>query len=228
MTSRGCPDMDTRADYFTDRSHLLIAGVTGSRTDYGGKTGLANWWASNPGRAAFDVVIFGNFKGDAAPAEHADVEVESVDAIADAMAAGHQHICLTPADSDWEAVSSRLRAFVDALPADLEKMVVLDEAPELDEDALLWFVRVAGNGANCKTLVLAQAPGDLAMGVRRQTILCWVGPVTEDNRHIFEANKRGNHFDAMREQHEPYHWSVLTGPADEDRDHYQPVPEDYA
>lgn len=29
------------AEYFRDRSHLLICGVTGARTDYGGKTALA-------------------------------------------------------------------------------------------------------------------------------------------------------------------------------------------
>lgn len=216
------------APYFTDRSHLLIAGVTGSRTDYGGKTSLANWWCDTHGRASFDVVIFGNFKADAAPARHADVQVESVEEIAHAIRDGAEYICLTPRSADWAAVSERLRHAVDALPTDLEKLVVLDEAPELDEDALKWFVRVAGNGANCKTLVLSQAPGDLDMAVRRQCILAWVGPVTEDNRHVFAANKRENHFDAMKREHEPYVWSVLTGPADEDRDTYNPVPEKYA
>lgn len=85
-----------------------------------------------------------------------------------------------------------------------------------------------GNGASCKSLVLAQAPGDLSMAVRRQCILSWVGPVSEDNRHVFEANKRGHHFDALQEEHGPYVWSVLTGPDPEDRDTYDPVPEDYA
>lgn len=219
---------DSGASYFTDRSHVFIAGITGARTDYGGKTGLANWWASTHGVSAFDLVLFLNFKQDRPPAEYADVEVGSVEAVADAMAGGHRHICLTPTDPDWEAVHERVAAFVRELPREMEKFVVHDEAPEYDTDSLLWFVRVAGNGANCKSLVLAQAPGDLSMAVRRQCILCWVGPVSEDNRHVFEANKRGHHFDALQEQHEPYWWSVLTGPEDSDRDTYRPVPEEYA
>ena len=66
------------------------------------------------------------------------------------------------------------------------------------------------------------------MGVRRQTALCWVGPVTEDNRHVFRANNRGNHFDWIREHHDPYQWTVMTGPANEDRDTFDPVPERFA
>lgn len=220
--------MSDAATYFDDRAHMLLSGVSGSRTRYGGKTSLATWWANTHGRAAFDVVIFGNFKSDDAPAEHADVEVATVDEVADAMAAGHTSICLTPESPDWEAVSRRLRSFVQALPSDVTKLVVLDEAPELDEDALLTFVRVLGNGSNTKTLVIAQAPGDLSTSIRRQTVLVWVGPATEQNAHVFDANGYGNHFAHIRDEHDPYQWTVITGPGDEDRDTYQPVPERYA
>jgi len=216
------------ADYLTDRSHLLIAGVTGARTDYGGKTAWANWHADTHGRVAFDVVIFADMKADDGPKEQADVVVNDVEGIGRAMGNGHTHICLTPSSHDWEAVSSRLRAFVEALPSDQDKLVVLDEAPELEDDALQWFVRVSGNGANCKTVILSQAPGDLPMAVRRQCILVWVGPVSESNRHVFRANSLENHFEAMDCEHEPYHWSVLLGPEDADRDHYKPVPEQYS
>jgi len=220
--------MNGEAPYLTDRSHILLSGVSGSRTDYGGKTGVANWWASTHGRAAFDLVLFFNAKQDQAPAEPADVEVGSVAEVARAMGNGHRHICLTPTDPDWQAVHDRLAAFIRELPSDMDKLVVHDEAPEYDDDSLLWFVRVAGNGANCKSLVVAQAPGDLSTNVRRQLVTAWVGPLTEQNKHYFRANNYLNHFDAMREQHEPYHWSVITGPAPEDRDHYTPVPEEYA
>lgn len=218
----------THPSYFTDRSHVLIAGVTGARTDYGGKTALANWWADNWGRQANDVVIFANFKLDDAPEQHADAVATSVREIAGAIREGATYICLSPTDSDWEAVHRRLREAVDALPNDMTIMVVHDEAPELDEDSLQWFVRVAGNGSNCKSLVLAQAPGDLPSAVRRQTILAWVGPATGNDRHVFRANQRENHFDAIQSEHDPYVWSILTGPADEDRDTYDPVPEAYA
>lgn len=216
------------ADYLTDRSHLLVAGVTGARTDYGGKTALANWLCDEHGRAAFDVAIFGNFKGDGGPARTADRDVATLEAVGEAVGEGVDYISFTPASSDWETESERLGAFVDALPKDMSKLVVLDESPELDDETLEWFVRVSGNGANCKAVVLSQAPGDLPMTVRRQCILVWVGPVTESNKHVFTANNRGNHFDAMRREHEPYHWSVLLGPDDGDRDHYEPVPEEYA
>lgn len=215
-------------DYLTDRSHMLIAGVTGARTHYGGKTALATWWCDVWGRQSNDVVIFGNFKLDDAPEEHADAVVHTVEEIAPAIRDGATFITLSPTSSDWEAVHRRLRAAVDALPKDLNKLVVHDESPELDEEALLWFVRVAGNGSNCKSLVIAQAPGDLGMGVRRQCILTWIGPATEDNRHVFSANKRENHFDYIREEHDPYVWTVLLGPGDDDRDTFDPVPEDYA
>ncbi|MFC7131649.1 MULTISPECIES: hypothetical protein [Salinibaculum] len=218
----------TQPDYFTDRSHLLIAGVTGARTDYGGKTALANWWCDNHGRASFDLVLFLNFKHDSGPKATADADVQTVEGVAQAMREGATYISLSPSSADWQAVHDRLRAFVDALPNDMDKLVVHDEAPEYDEDSLRWFVRVAGNGANCKSLIIAQAPGDLSMAVRRQTMLCWIGPVTEDNRHVFEANHRGNHFDAIQREHDPYVWSVLTGPEDADRDTYDPVPEEYA
>jgi len=216
------------AEYFCDRSHLLICGVTGARTDYGGKTALATWWADNWGRKANDVVIFGNYKLDDAPERHADAVATAVDELAGPIREGATFICLSPTSSDWEAVHRRLRDAVDALPSDMRKMIVHDEAPELDEDALQWFVRVAGNGSSCKSLVLAQAPGDLPSAVRRQTILTWVGPATGNDRHVFRANSRGNHFEYIREEHDPYVWTVMTGPAESDRDTYDPVPEVYA
>jgi len=218
----------THPDYFVDRSHILICGVTGARTDYGGKTALATWWSDTHGRVANDVVIFGNYKLDDAPEQHADAVATSVQEIAGAIRDGATFVCLSPTNSDWEQVHRRLREAVDALPDDMSKMVVHDEAPELDEDALQWFVRVAGNGSNCKSLVLAQAPGDLPSAVRRQTILTWVGPATGNDEHVFRANQRSNHFDYIRNEHDPYVWTVMTGPADDDRDTYDPVPEGYA
>lgn len=214
------------AEYFTDTTHFLITGVTGARTNFGGKTSLATWWADTHGRAAFETVLFFNPKLDDSPEKHADATASSVQEVAGAMSEGHEFITFSPTDPDWTAVSRRFQEFVQALPPDMDKFVVLDEAPELDQDAIKWFVRVAGNGNNTKTLVLSQEPG--AVEGRGQMVLIWVGPVQENNRHVFRANQRENHFDAMKEEHEPYHWSVMLGPGDDDRDHYEPVPEVYA
>jgi hypothetical protein len=214
--------------WLTDRSHILIAGPTGARTQYGGKTALANWWASTHGVASKDRVLFCNMKLDDAPERHADAVARDVDEVAGAMADGARHICLSPHDHDWEAVSRRVRAFVRELPSDMEKMVVLDEAPELDDDVLGWFARVAGNGNATKTLFLSQNPGDMPTSLRTNVILCWVGPATGNNKHVFQANNRMTHFEFIRENHEPYEWSVLLGPDDQDREHMPPVPEEYA
>jgi hypothetical protein len=216
------------ADYFTDRSHLLITGVTGARTDYGGKTTVANYLFDTAGKAAFDLRLFVNVKLDDGPEKTADVVCQSIDEVATAMGDGHRHICLSPTDYDWEAVSRRVRDFVRELPDDMEKFVVLDEAPEMDEDALMWFCRVAGNGNNVKTLLLSQNPGDMPSSLRTNVILVWVGPATGNNKHIFEANNRRAHYEHIRENHDPYEWTVMTGPDAADRDYYDPVPEEYA
>jgi len=214
-------------DYFTDRSHILIAAPTGSRTVYGGKTTVATWWSDAHGRASKDLVLFVNVKLDDAPEEHADAVATDLEEVAGAMRRGATYICLSPHSADWEAVSRRVQGFVRELPDDLEKMVVLDEAAEMDAEAVLYLVRTAGNGHNCKTVILQQNPGDLSTSVRGQTILTWVGPVTGNNRGVFSANDLGVHYDAIKKEHDPYEWSVLTGPDKTDRDHYEPVPEEY-
>jgi len=214
--------------YFTDRSHWLIAGVTGARTRFGGKTALATWFCDTHGRASNDVVLFLNSKGDNGPERYADVVVDNVPDVAPAVQAGNEWVTITPESHDWAAVSRRLAKAVRSMPDHLDKLVVCDEAPELDSDSLQFLVRVAGNGHNCKTLLIAQAPGDLSTGVRRQCLLCWVGPATENNRHVFRANNRENHFQKIVTEHDPYQWSVLLGPEEEDRDTFGKVPEEYA
>lgn len=218
----------THPDYFTDRSHLLLLGLTGARTRYGGKTALATWLADTHGRASNDVVIFGNYKLDDEPERRADAVATTVDELADPIRRGEDFICLSPTDADWEAVSRRLEKAVRALPDGMSVMVVHDETPELDADAMQTFARVLGNGSDCKSVFISQEPGAAPDTVRSQSILVWVGPIQSNYRHVFRANDRENHFDYIQREHEPYVWTVMTGPADEDRDTYDPVPEEYA
>ena len=42
------------------------------------------------------------------------------------------------------------------------------------------------------------------------------------------GERAGPPFDALQEQHDPYYWSVLTGPTEDDRNPYPSVPEEYA
>lgn len=215
-----------RPDYLTDTSHLLLLGPTGARTVYGGKTALATWLADGPLRER-ELVLFVNVKQD----DVADVledyrEVSTVREVGEAMGDGARRIVLTPNDPDWEAVSERVESFVRELPADMGKAVVLDEVPELDERAVLSFARVHGNGANCKLVAISQGATEVSQSVVNCCIPIWIGPKPGSYDAWFRSNDLGSHIEPLN-AHEPYEWSVLLGPAAEDRDHFEPVDERY-
>lgn len=223
--------MMSDASYLRDLAHVMMCGITGARTRYGGKTAWAVWWAENWGRQEFDVVIFYNPKGDESPEKFADVTVRDSDQAAHAIGNGAEFVTISPGHSNWEGEHERLRELVqwlgDELDEDQRIAVVHDEAPEYDGDSLQGFVRVDGNGSRCKSIVLAQTPGDVSKGVRGQCILGWIGPITGEQSGIFQANQRANHYGWLRAQ-QPYEWTIITGPGSEDRDVYAPVPEVYA
>lgn len=214
-----------------DVGHCLITGPTGRRGDYGGKSSLATWWCDEPG-SAYDLVIFANFKHDDVCAVLDDYrEVRSVDELADAMDGARGRFVLTPHDADWEAVSRRLKDFVQALgrrDESTSKLVVLDECPELDESAVLTFVRVLGNAANCDALCIAQSPTDVSTSIVKQCAVVWVGPVPSSYEAWFRTYDYHAHYRYIAEHHDPYEWTVILGTDDVDRAHYQAVPEVYA
>jgi len=221
-------------DYFTDNAPVLLTGVTGAQGNYGGsgnyggKSSTATWWADEPGRER-DLVIWANFKSDDVAGVLDDFrEVGSVEELAHAMGEGARRLVLTPRDHDWPAVSRRLEAFVAELPQEMTKLVVLDECPELDEDAVLSFVRVHGNGANCKTLVLAQSPTDLPTAIVKQCLLVWVGPMKTDYVSWFRSKDLKPAYDYILDQQGPYEFTVIYGKDEGDWAHHQPVPEVYA
>lgn len=216
------------AGYLTDGSHLLLTGPTGSKTVYGGKTSLAAYLADNPLRER-GLVVFLNVKhDDLAGVLEGYREVGSIEELADAMADGHRRIIVTPRDPDWEAVSERLVAFVRELPSDTSKAIILDEVPELDEDAVLTAVRVLGNGANCKSVLLSQSPTDVSTSIVKQVIPVWVGPVPSSYRAWFRSYSYAEAYEYIAESHDPYQWTVILGPGQGDWDHYDAVPEVYA
>lgn len=227
--------MTGKPAYLTDNAPVLLTGVTGAQGDYlgnggtfGGKTALSTWWCDNPGSER-DLVIFANVKHDPIADVLEDYhEVGTVEDLADAMGSGARRLILTPRNSDWEEVSRHLRDFVDALPQSMTKLVVLDEAPELDDDAVLTFVRVLGNGANCKTLVLAQSPTDISTTIVKQVLPVWVGPMKSDYLSWFRTHEYGEAYDYIAETHDPYEWTVIIGKGEGDWHHYEPVPEVYA
>jgi len=210
----------------TDGAPLMLTAPTGARSEFGGKTALATWFADGPLRER-ELVIFLNVKRDDVADVLTDyVEVATVDELADAMADGARRLILTPDTADWEGVSERLCDFVRELPDEVSKGVILDEAPELDEEALLTFVRVLGNGGNTKTLLLNQSPTDMPSALLKNIVVVWVGVYRGAYDSWFRANDLGAHIDGLG-QHSPFEWSMLLGPGAEDREHYAPVPERY-
>jgi len=218
--------------FFTDNGHVLISGITGSRAEMGGKTALANWWLCNP-LADRDLRVFYNAKGSSCVRGE---RVNSVAELADRMADGVRHFDFVPVSQDWATPHARLQAFVGELPTEMSKAVVHDETPEYAEEdgSLAWFLKVGGQAdgvfaANCKSLVLAQNPVDLSKTERTQTPTnVWVGPTSKDYRPYFANNGYLNHYEFIVANHDPYEWTVMQGPRDDDRRNYEPVPEEYA
>lgn len=228
--------MSDAPGYFTDNAPILLMGVTGAQQEYlnddegeyGGKTAVASWWADDPGRTR-DLVLFLNPKADAV----ADVlddfqEVTSVDELAEAMGEGARRLVLTPRTEDWEAVSRRLAEFVGALPDDMTKLVVLDEAPELDDDAVKRFVRVHGNGAETQPLVLTQDPMAVDGSVVKMSLPVWVGPIKSSFKSWFDTHEYQDAYRHISEDHDPFEWSVLIGKGPGEWHYYEPVPARYA
>jgi hypothetical protein len=225
---------DDVPDFFVDNGHIRICGITGSKTEMGGKTALANYWASTFGTRWFDLVIFFNAKG--TTTVHGE-RVYSVEELAERMREGVRHFDLVPETEDWAAYHARLKDFVAALPTEMSKMVVHDEVPDYgDEGSLSSFVKVLGqddglHAGNCKSICLAQSPttDDVPSVVGKQTdTFVWVGPISDDYRAWFRQQGWSNHFDHIVETHDPYYWTVIQGTRDEDRVTFDPVPEDFA
>lgn len=217
------------SDDVLTQDHLLFTGPTGRNSRFGGKTATATWYADNAARSR-DLVIFLNTKQDPVGDVLEDyTEVDSVEAAADVIGNGARRVIITPMDPDWEAVSVRLESFIRALGQDLgDKVVILDEVPELDEDAVLSFVRVHGNGANCQAVLISQSPTDVSTSITKQTTIVWVGPMKEDYEAWFKAHDRGPAFEYISANHDPYEWTVVLGPGEGEWTHYEAVPEEYA
>jgi len=215
-------------DDVLQEDHLMFTGPTGRNSGFGGKTATATWFADNAARTR-DLVIFLNTKGDDLQQLDDYREVSSVSAAADAIAEGARRVIITPTDPDWEGVSVRLEEYIRALGSDLgSKVVILDEVPELDEEAVLSFVRVHGNRANCQAVTIAQSPTDVSTSITKQVSPTWVGPMKSDYHAWFTEHDRGPAFEYISESHEPYHWTVVTGSGEGDWEHFKPVSEAYA
>jgi len=136
-------------------------------------------------------------------------------------------VIVSPTSSDWETVSQRFDTLVESLDGSATKIVGLDETPELDDDVVLRSVRLRGNQSSAKSLLLSQSPTDVDPSVVKQCVVCWVGPMPETYRPWLRSAGLASHADALA-SHDPYQWSLLTGPSESDRITFEPVPEAYA
>lgn len=206
--------------YLADGGHVLISGATGSRKDYGGKTVLANWWASNlVAKGHRDVSVFINPKG------HGFVRgnrVRSQSGLQQSLNAGTSQINYT-------------KPHPNAVVAELAKrnanaVVVFDEAWEYDGSwGLNQTVRKLGNidGGGIRGLVVSQRPWDLTDAVLNSTpLIVWVGPLTNEGQRYFETMNMSQEAAKINGKMEPYQWAVFDG--GELQEVNDPVPASFA
>jgi hypothetical protein len=218
---------------FTDGTHVLISGVTGSGADFGGKTTTAAWWMDTAVESGhFQYGIAFSPKGNRFPGP----TVTSAREAANAVANGKRIIEWT-VDGRPGSVGSlheehaNCMDFVSGVNGDV--LAVHDDAVMYSgADSLSWATALAGNPApgenRVKSLVVSQDPWDLPRkGVRTNLpVLVWVGPSGSAERY-FDCMKKSDAYELVNERHtEPYMWSVVDG--DDNVITFAPVDERYA
>lgn len=217
--------------YLTDGSHVFIAGATGSKEGFGGKTSTANWWfEQSVQNGTHHGGLFFNVKG------HSRIrgaEVQSLSGLAQSYRSGKRLFNYNPpaepgdkanlAD-EWDRVIETLRQ----LPG--EWIVVADEAQDYKDSAYLdWVLSQGGNldeGA-FTALVISQRLWNLPEHMRgNMPVKIWVGPLTSEGEKFFRHEGMKSEIPKIEENTGPYRWNVT------DAGEYQhtnpPVPEEYA
>lgn len=171
----------------SDDTHVLIAGITGTGREYGGKSVTANWWFERSVQQGHhDWGLFYNAKGDTFVK---GAQASSIPGAAELMENGHNTINYVPEARDPEAIEAehnRLMTFLDNLSG--SKIVVHDEAPWYDGDSLWWATAQGGNAADMRCIVLGQRPWDLSESVLANCpVKCWVGPLTTEGRRYLKV-----------------------------------------
>jgi len=206
--------------YLADGGHVLITGATGARDDYGGKSVLANWWASElVEKGHRDVGLVVNPKGHSF---YRGAHGGHLDDLAESYRQGERVLSL-----DVQAPDAAV-AFVEELPG--SAVVVFDEAWDYSQSQKLnEAVRQLGNvdGGGIRSLVVSQRAWDLPDAIRNSCPLkVWVGPLTSEGRRYFETMGQGGAADAIEGEMGAHEWAVVDG--GELQDINQPVPERYA
>lgn len=208
-------------NYLTDGSHALVFGTTGSGTRWGGKTAVANWWHSETiDKGWRDLSIFFN------PGEEPGIKgrtVESMRELADAYRDGARKIDFQPATLTGAPELEELAEFIRHV--DGSKLLVVDEAQDVDDTQALRWAFKRGSKADLKTIAVAQRAWDLNDTVRTNaTLTVYVGPYNDGFDRFFESELRGTCYDTdagpvtpkehVRATHDPYCWSVFDAGSD--------------
>jgi len=208
--------------YFTDRTHVLISGVTGSGDAYGGKTATANWWLDSVVPSEFDYGFYFDPKGTATIQGHT---VHGLTRVGSLVREGTRTFHVQPGWEERDKAHTALMQFVDE-HLDGSALLIHDEAYSY-EGRLEWATATAGNAVPAKSIVVSQDVWDLPRNVRSNTpVKVWVGPYTDEAKRYFEVMGIKSKGETIRERHtEPYMWSVIDG---DTVDTYNPVPSKYA
>jgi len=213
------------SDYFDDLGHVLVAGATGSKPEYGGKTTTCNAWASWAiSSEQFDTVVFFNPKHDSGIR---GFTVRSVRRLADAMASGERLIDFRPGSTSGADEHERLREFVSELD-NTRLLVIHDECSDYP-DSLAWFLKRGGNESDCKSIAVSQNPYEIDSTVRSNLhTFVWVGPPTGSLQTFAQRSDWPDEiYSVVADRHtEPYVWTVFDGNT-ADGDTFAPVSKEW-
>jgi len=205
--------------YLTDGGHVLIAGSTGAKDEYGGKTTTANWWVDNSVSKGWHTAgVFINPKG------HNSIvgqTVSSLSGLAQSWRSGYRQF-----DVRTDTPGPYIEVFREM---GVSCIWAFDEAQMYrDSEQLNWVLSQGGNldSGSQRALVLTQRPWNLSEELRANLpVKIWVGPVTPEGVTYFENEKMGSEIQKVKQDMKPYHWAVT------DAGEYQhvnpPVPESY-
>lgn len=221
--------MTDSPNYLTDRTHVVLSGVTGSGDRYGGKTVTANWWATRlVEQGHYDFSVFFDPKGKRFVRGH---EVADWKGLHDAVTDGAEHVqVVPPVSADEVDVHAGVVRYLSGLD-DHQVVMVHDEADDIDGEWLGKAVSRMGNpgrGAALKNLVVVQHPWGVSETVvgSNTPVKVFVGPVTSEHERYFDAMQVGSAFETIERRHtDPFVWSAIDGG---DVTTFDPVPAEYA
>lgn len=213
--------------------HVLIAGATGTKDEYGGKTVTANWWwRQSYAKGWHDLAVYINPKGHSNIGKAIDgtdpVTVDSLREFASAYREGERIFDYQLAWGNEVEAHEELIETLRELPG--EKIVVHDEAQRYRDSRMLdWSLSQGGNldEGSIRSLVITQRPWNLSETLRaNMPVKIWVGPLTSEGRNYFQSENMHDAIPKIQEATGPFRWNVTDG--GEYQHTNEPVPERYA